>query len=354
MLLWHWTAKSTSDKGWSCGDERVHWWTCKEGVYKRVQLTICLSIFLQSQEDGKLCLIMYYWVLNSLTMWDTYPLPLINTILNNLQGKESFTKFNIRWGYNNIQIKEEDQWKAAFTLDSINHASCFLASPIPLPLSAVPWPAYSTTWLTKYPTKLFVYMDDILIATKDDLNHHQIIVDEVLELLAKESYFLQPSKCILKQTQIKYLNLVVNGGSLSIDPTKANGLQDWPRTLTKVKQVCSVLGVLRYQRPFIPNYTSIAKPLTDLTRKDHPFVWTPQCQEALDTLIDIVLSNPSLKQPNPNKPLSLQVDASAFATGAILTQCDHRGKDQPWDITLRLFQQQNEIMTFMTTNCLPL
>ena len=64
----------------------------------------------------------------------------------------------------------------------------------------------------------------------------------------------------------------------------------------------------------------------NLTRKDHPFVWTQECQKALDTLIDIILNNPSLRQPNLTKPFFLQVDTSAFATGAVLTQKDKRGK----------------------------
>ena len=61
----------------------------------------------------------------------------------------------------------------------------------------------------------------------------------------------------------------------------------------------SILGILGYQCPFIPNYANIAKPLTDLTKKDQPFVWTPQCRQALDTLIEIVLANPTLLQPDP-------------------------------------------------------
>ena len=97
-------------------------------------------------------------------------------------------------------------------------------------------------------------------------------------------------------------------------------------SMDKVKEVWSVLGVLGYQRPFIPNYATIVRPLIELTKKDHPFVWTPQCQQALDTLINIVTSNPSLHQPDLTKPFTLQVDALAFSTGAILTQKDHRGK----------------------------
>ena len=182
--------------------------------------------------------------------------------------------------------------------------------------------------VNKYPTELFIYMDDILIATNSNLNHHRQIVNDVLKLLARESYFLRPSKCSFEQTRIEYLGLIVDGNKLAVNPAKAKGLKDWPRTLNKVKEVQSVLGVLGYQRPFIPNYATIARPLTGLTKKDHPFIWTSQCCQALDTLIDIVTSNPSLHQPNPTKPFTLQVDVLAFATGAILTQKDHRGKNE--------------------------
>src|SRR6202012_2201800 len=92
------------------------------------------------------------------------------------------------------------------------------------------------------------------------------------------------------------------------------------------KEVRSLLGVLGYQRPFIPNYTNIARPLVTLTKKDHPFEWTPECTTAMNTLIDTILANPTLQQPDLAKPFFLQVDASAFATGAILTQKDEQGK----------------------------
>jgi hypothetical protein len=90
--------------------------------------------------------------------------------------------------------------------------------------------------------------------------------------------------------------------------------------------VHSILGVLGYQRPFIPNYANIAHPLVALTKKDQPFCWTQDCTNTLNQLISIILNNPSLQQPDLAKPFFLQVDASTFATGAILTQKDERGK----------------------------
>lgn len=101
-------------------------------------------------------------------------------------------------------------------------------------------------------------MDDLLIATNRGMDLHQHIVDQVLETLNRESYFLQPSKCEFKRTRIEYLGLVVDRDKLTINPKKADGLRDWPWTLKTVKEVHSVLGILGYQRPFIPNYANIA------------------------------------------------------------------------------------------------
>src|SRR6202167_1221843 len=273
---------------------------------------------------------MDYRSLNSYTVPDTYPLPLISVILEQLQGKKLFTKFDIRWGYNNIRIREEDQWKAAFK------TPFGLFQPRVMFFGLTNSPATFSRAMNrmfrhlidKYPQELFVYMDDILIATGDDLSRHRQIVHDVLDLLEEESYFLKPSKCEFEKTEIEYLGIIVNGDHIKISPVKADGLKDWPRELKTLKEVRSVLGVLGYQRPFIPNFATIARPLTSLLKKDTPFSWTDDCRQALDALISIVLSDPALGQPDMSRPFQLEVDASAFATGAILSQKDSRGKSR--------------------------
>jgi RNase H-like domain found in reverse transcriptase/Reverse transcriptase (RNA-dependent DNA polymerase) len=181
----------------------------------------------------------------------------------------------------------------------------------------------------KYPGMLFVYMDDILITTINNPALHEQIIHEVLDLLEKESFFLKLSKCKFKCTSIKYLGIVVEKGTLKIDPTKCKGLASWPQKLSMVWQVCSTLGVLGYQRPFIPGFAKIAKPLTDLLKKEHSFMWTDECTQAVDKLITIVTSNPILYCPNYDKPFILKVDASQYAIGAILQQVDNSGKLHP-------------------------
>jgi RNase H-like domain found in reverse transcriptase/Integrase zinc binding domain/Reverse transcriptase (RNA-dependent DNA polymerase) len=238
---------------------------------------------------------------------------------------------DIRWGYNNIQIKPEDRHKAAFqTLYGLYQPNVMYFGLTNLP------PTFQKTMdrlfrplKDKYPGMLFVYMDDILIATTDDLSLHCCIVHDVLNLLEAKSFFLKPSKCKFERSTIDYLGIVVSNGAISIDPTKCNGLAAWPEHLSTVKQVRSTLGMFGYQCPFIRGFADIAKPLTELTKKDTPFTWTQRCTEAVQRLKNIVLSDPILQQPHPDRPYTLEVDASQYATGAILQQPDEAGHLRP-------------------------
>ena len=114
-------------------------------------------------------------------------------------------------------------------------------------------------------------------------------------------------------------------GIIRIDPTKRDGLANWPQTLHTIKQVRSTLGVLGYQQPFIKDFAKLAKPLTSLLKKDIPFKWTEECTQSLDALLKIVSSDPVLHRPDYDQPFILEVDASQYATGAILYQRDEEG-----------------------------
>jgi RNase H-like domain found in reverse transcriptase/Reverse transcriptase (RNA-dependent DNA polymerase)/Integrase zinc binding domain len=259
---------------------------------------------------------------------DIYPIPRIEQILEALHGKELFTALDIRWGYNNIRIKEEDQWKAVFKTPE------GLYKPQVMFFRLTNSPAMFQRTMdrvfqklcNKYPGMVFVYMDDILVATMMDKALHRQIVHEVLDLLEKESFFLKPSKCKFEQESIDYLGIVVSKGTVRIDPTKQNGLAAWPRKLTSVKQVRSTLGVLGYQRPFIPRFAHLARPLTQLLKKEKKFEWMDECTKALDKLIRIVASDPVLHRLDYTKPFTVEVDASQYATGAILYQENEEGR----------------------------
>ena len=174
----------------------------------------------------------------------------------------------------------------------------------------------------RYPGNVFAYMDNILIATGDDLTLHWQIVHEVLDLLAKASLFCKLSKCHFEQTSITYLGIVVEAGIICINPTKLNGLLAWPWKLMTVKQVQLTLGVFGYHCMFIPGYANIVRPINNLLKKDAPFKWTNVHTMAMDQLAHMVAMNPVLQRPNYEQPFFLEVDASQFATRAVLLQKD--------------------------------
>ena len=299
------------------------------------------ALFYRKKKDGKLRPIMDYRILNKWTVRDNYPLPLITNIIERLQGKTLFSKFDIRWGYNNIRIKKEDRWKAAFKTPFGLYEPTVMYFGLTNSLATFcrAMQKMLRNWLNNYPDETGNYIDDMIVATKGNLPRHQQIVGELLDIFQQNSYFLRPTKCEFEVSKIECLGLVVDGDALSIDQKKADGLHNWPRTLSTVKEVRSVLGVLGYQRPFIPHYADIARPLTALTKKNHPFSWTPECRTALDTLINIVTQGPTLAQPDLSLPFYLQVDASAYATGAILTQKDTRGKHRAVGFLSKTFNE---------------
>ena len=180
-----------------------------------------------------------------------------------------------------------------------------------------------------YPGCVFTYMDDILIATGDDKKLHSEIVHAVLDMLEKEDFFLKLSKCLFHQTAIDYLGIRIEGGRIHIDPTKINGLANWKEVLENLHELRSTLGAFGYNRPFVKGYAGVIRPLTHLLKKDTPFIWTPECTKAIQTLKELIKGDPVLMRPDHDQPFTLEVDASQYALGAVLSQWNDAGRLQP-------------------------
>ena len=161
----------------------------------------------------------------------------------------------------------------------------------------------------KYGEDVQSYMDNVIIAMSNDLNYHCMVVRAVLKAMHDASLFLKPEKCEFEQNKVEYLGLLLDGDSIKPDPSKVKGLRSWPTTLKSVKEVRSTLGILNYNCTFIPGYAHIAKPLTELLKKDTPFLWTPQCTKAVQALVNKITNHPVLVHPDPDKVFELEVDA---------------------------------------------
>jgi hypothetical protein len=186
--------------------------------------------FLIEKKNGDYRVVQNYKILNEHTIPDKHLLPLITNLIEQLHGKTLFTKFDIRMGYNNIRIADGDQEKVAFTTPLGQY------EPMVMNFGLCNAPATFVRAMTRifrtlqnmYPGEILIYMDDILIATPNDLTRHHQLVREVLEIMRKESFFLKAAKCKFEKQRVEYLGLILDGNTIKPDPVKINGLKEWP------------------------------------------------------------------------------------------------------------------------------
>jgi len=175
--------------------------------------------FFVSKKDGKLRPCQDYRYLNEWTIKNAYPLPLISELLDKLKGAKLFTKFDVRWGYNNIRIKKGDEWKAAFKTNK------GLFEPTVMFFGMCNSPATFQAMMDSIFKDLIaegliiVYMDDILIFAKDKQQLDKI-TRKVLQRLQENDLYLKPEKCSFEKTKIDYLGMIIEEGKISMDPTK--------------------------------------------------------------------------------------------------------------------------------------
>ena len=165
---------------------------------------------------------------------------------------------------------------------------------------------------------VIIYLDDILIF-HESLSKLTTLTHKVLRRFLKWDLYLKPEKCSFRKDTIEYLGFLVLNGHIKMYPGKLSGIMDWP-TPTTVRTVQSFLGFCNFYHRFIKDYSSIARPLFNLTKKDCPFVWGPMQQRSYDTLRRAFTTAPLLALPDPLKPYRLITDASDYAVGAILEQ----------------------------------
>ena len=191
--------------------------------------------------------------------------PLISQIIDCLQGCTLFTKFDVQWGYNNICIKEGDEWKAAFLTPQ------GLFEPTVMFFGLTNSPAmFQMMMNTIFQAEvmegwLSVYMDDIAIHTKPQegetetqhVAQHRQHVHRILDILEANDLYLKPEKCEFEQEEIDYLGVTVGKNRLRMDPKKIKGVAGWP-TPTTPTEVHQFLGFTGYYRYFVPNYSKIA------------------------------------------------------------------------------------------------
>jgi hypothetical protein len=183
-------------------------------------------------------------MLNAMTMKNKYPLPLIPELITKLRGGKDFTKLDVSWGFNNVCMKEGDEWKATFQdQPQTVQTACHVLS---LTNSLATFQTMMNDILEDLITEgvVVVYLDDILIFT-ETIDEHQKVTCQVLELLEKHKLYLQPDKCKFEKTMVEYLGVIISHNSVATDLVKVTGVTDWPAPMNK-KEVQSFLGFTNF------------------------------------------------------------------------------------------------------------
>ncbi|GKB63699.1 putative reverse transcriptase domain-containing protein [Tanacetum coccineum] len=272
------------------------------------------------KKDGSFRMCIDYRELNKLTIKNHYPLPRIDDLFDQLQGSQFFSKIDLRSGYHQLRVHEDDIPKTAFR----TRYGHFEFTVMPFGLTNAPaifmdlMNRVCRPYLDKF---VIVFIDDILIYSKTQEEHVEHL-RLVLELLKKEKLYAKFSKCEFWLREVQFLGHVINGNGIHVDPSKIEAVKNWkaPRTPTEVR---SFLGLAGYYRRFIENFSKIAKSLTILTQKSKTFNWGEEHEYAFQTLKDKLCNAPVLALPDGSKDFVVYCDAFGIGLGCVLMQ---RGK----------------------------
>ena len=246
------------------------------------------------------------------------PLPKIDEIYAKLEGSTIYSTFDMRSGYYHLELNQESQPKSAFVIGGPKGGKWEFKR---CPSGLTQAPAYFQMLVNKVLEGLdftFGYLDDILVFS-ENMEEHLQHIRILFERLHQADLKLTKRKCNFLKAHVQYLGQNISGQRLEPIPEKLQSLQEMPPP-TDLTETRKFLGFVGYYRKFIPKYSDIARPLTNLTRKDIPFEWSKVCQAAFEMLKEYLLKEPILKYPKPDQPYILYTDASKYAWAGVLTQ----------------------------------
>lgn len=301
------------------------------GAIRKSQSSYCSNVVLVKKSDGSLRFCIDLRKLNNKTIKDAYTLPRVEETIDTLIGSKYFTKLDLRSGYWQVEIKEEDKHKTAFSLGPLGFYECnrmaFGLTNAPATFQRL----METCMGDIHLRECLIFLDDILVFSQS-FDDHLKRLEGVFEKLEKHNLKLKPSKCEFFMSEVKYLGHIVSEEGVKTDPDKIEALKSWP-VPKNIKELRSFLGFTGYYRRFIKDYARVVHPLTELlaghstakgknqrNSKKIPWVWDKKQQSAFETLISKLTNPPILSYADFSKPFILNIDASTEGLGAVLYQ----------------------------------
>ena len=327
------------------------------GAIRPSQSPYSSPVVLVRKRDGSLRFCIDFRKINSRTPSDSYPMPRIEETLDALQGSRWFSTLDLKSGYWQVPVAEEDKHKTAFSVGSLGFWECN-RMPFGLKNAGATFQRMMEECLGELqPSKCLVYLDDVIVHATT-FEQHLENLDMVFQKLHQYGLKLKPSKCSFFKDRLQYLGHVVSAYGVETDPEKTEALRTWP-VPKNTKELHTFLGVTGYYRRFVKDYAKITRPLqrlmvghghTGKRRKKGmkggnkkpteaaPWIWTEECQEAFNAVIERLTNPPVLAYPDYSLPFILHTDASLHGLGAALYQ-EHSGVEHPVAYASRTLSQ---------------
>ncbi|GJU76714.1 putative reverse transcriptase domain-containing protein [Tanacetum coccineum] len=264
------------------------------------------------KKDGSFRMCIDYKELNKLTVKNRYPLPRIDDLFDQLQGSSIYSKIDLRSGYHQLRVREEDIPKTAFRTRYGHYE--FQVMSFGLTNAPAVFMDLMNRVCKPYLDKfVIVFIDDILIYSKSKKEHEEHL-RQILKLLKKEELYAKFSKCEFWISRVQFLSHVIDCRGIHVDPAKIESIKDWasPKTPTEIRQF---LGLAGYYRRFIEGFSKIAKTMTKLTQKGVKFDWGDKQEAAFQLLKQKLCSAPILALPEGSEDFIAYCDASKKGLG---------------------------------------
>jgi hypothetical protein len=283
-------------------------------------------LLLAQKPGGGVRICVDYRGVNNISMKSRYPIPLIKETLDSICKARIFTKLDVIAAFNRVRVAEGHEWLTAF----ITRFGLYESLVTPFGLQGAP--ATFQHYINDILYDLLddcatAYLDDILIYSTGKEDHVKQ-VREVLRRLIDAGLQIDIEKCEFHTTKTKYLGLIITPGGIEMDPEKVSAIASWLPPTTR-RQLQRFLGFANFYRRFIKDFSGVARPLYDLTKKTVDWNWTSRCQAAFEQLKHCFASAPALRIYDWEKPAIVETDASDWSAGGTLLQEDDDGELHP-------------------------
>lgn len=306
----------------------------QEDIIEECESAWCAPALMIPKARGGIRFCVDYRRLNAVTRSDTYPMSLIDELLQSTKRNCYMSTLDLRSGYWQVSVREEDRDKTAF----ISPLGIYRFKRMPFGLKNAPATFQRLidrlrSCASLKDITIMAYLDDLLIIS-DGFQQHLNDLETVFERLTEYSLHINREKCVFARERVKYLGHIITQEGVSIDHDKVSAVLEMKEP-ANLKHMRTFLQTCSWFRKFIPNFSQVAEPLTRLTRKDQIWTWGAAQSQAFNELKRLLTSAPILIQADFSRPFILRTDASNYALGAVLLQGEEK-EERPIEYASRL------------------